>query len=86
MITNCFSTLFAMCNGLSGFVNQSCDCVLCAGTIGHVAHGKSTVVKALSGVQVSTDRNMYVQGSTLAVFRYPEHPRFSDGIPDSPEQ
>ena len=24
------------------------------------------------------------QGSTLAVFRYPEHPRFSDGIPDSP--
>ena len=23
-----------------------------AGTIGHVAHGKSTVVKALSGVQV----------------------------------
>ena len=27
-----------------------------------------------------------VQGSTLAVFRYPDHPRFSDGIPDSPEQ
>ena len=27
-----------------------------------------------------------VQGSTLAVFRYPEHPRFSDGIPDSPAQ
>ena len=25
----------------------------------------------------------YKQGSTLAVFRYPEHPRFSDGIPDS---
>ena len=24
----------------------------CAGTIGHVAHGKSTVVKAISGVQV----------------------------------
>jgi translation initiation factor 2 subunit 3 len=23
----------------------------CAGTIGHVAHGKSTVVKAISGVQ-----------------------------------
>ena len=29
---------------------------------------------------------MVSQGSTLAVFRYPEHPRFSDGIPDSPEQ
>ncbi len=28
----------------------------------------------------------HFQGSTLAVFRYPEHPRFSDGIPDSPEQ
>ena len=26
------------------------------------------------------------QGSTLAVFRYPEHPRFSDGIPDLPAQ
>ena len=26
--------------------------------------------------------NMY-QGSTLAVFRYPEHPRFPDGIPSS---
>ena len=26
------------------------------------------------------------QGSTLAVFRYPEHPRFSVGIPDSPAQ
>ena len=24
-----------------------------AGTIGHVAHGKSTLVKAISGVQVS---------------------------------
>ena len=24
--------------------------------------------------------------STLAVFRYPEHSRFPDGIPDSPEQ
>ena len=27
-----------------------------------------------------------LQGSTLAVFRYPENPRFPDGIPDSPEQ
>ncbi len=27
-----------------------------------------------------------LQGSTLAVFRYPEHPRFSDGIPDWPAQ
>lgn len=26
----------------------------CTGTIGHVAHGKSTVVKAISGVQVGT--------------------------------
>ena len=29
---------------------------------------------------------VHKQGSTLAVFRYPEHPRFSDGIPNSPEQ
>lgn len=30
---------------------QLCDAFL-AGTIGHVAHGKSTLVKAISGVQV----------------------------------
>lgn len=28
------------------------DSVYISGTIGHVAHGKSTVVKAISGVQV----------------------------------
>ena len=27
------------------------------GTIGHVAHGKSTVVKAISGVQVGSGSN-----------------------------
>jgi hypothetical protein len=27
-------------------------CFVTSGTIGHVAHGKSTVVKAISGVQV----------------------------------
>ena len=26
------------------------------------------------------------QGSSMVVFRYPEHPRISDRIPDSPEQ
>ena len=31
-------------------------------------------------------RTTLYQGSTLAVFRYPEHPRFYDGIPDSPAQ
>ena len=30
--------------------------------------------------------SLETQGSTLAVFRYPENPRFPDGIPDSPEQ
>ena len=29
-----------------------CICSFLSGTIGHVAHGKSTLVKALSGVQV----------------------------------
>lgn len=29
------------------------------GTIGHVAHGKSTVVKAISGVQVSAQYSVY---------------------------
>lgn len=30
------------------------------GTIGHVAHGKSTVVKALSGVQVQSLINLNI--------------------------
>jgi translation elongation factor EF-Tu-like GTPase len=38
----------------------------CPGTIGHVAHGKSTVVKAISGVQVNIDNN--VIGSVYALF------------------
>ena len=32
---------------------KDCVSVVISGTIGHVAHGKSTVVKAISGVQVS---------------------------------
>ena len=32
------------------------------GTIGHVAHGKSTVVKAISGVQVILEYNNYFVG------------------------
>ena len=31
---------------------KDCVSVVISGTIGHVAHGKSTVVKAISGVQV----------------------------------
>ena len=46
--------------GKSSSTSAVCLCVYskeislleCAGTIGHVAHGKSTVVKAISGVQV----------------------------------
>lgn len=32
--------------------NTTLRCFASSGTIGHVAHGKSTVVKAISGVQV----------------------------------
>ena len=35
--------------------------------------------------EIMNINNQDTEGSTLAVFRYPEHPRFSDGIPDSPE-
>ena len=35
---------------------------------------------------VTNARHLGNQGSTLALFRYPEHPRLSDGIPDSPEK
>lgn len=30
------------------------------GTIGHVAHGKSTLVKAVSGVNVSTPKHTFI--------------------------
>jgi translation initiation factor 2 gamma subunit (eIF-2gamma) len=35
--------------------------MLVIGTIGHVAHGKSTVVKAISGVQVSGSRSVLIR-------------------------
>ena len=38
---------------------------LCAGTIGHVAHGKSTVVKAISGVQTVRFKNELERNITI---------------------
>lgn len=38
------------------------------GTIGHVAHGKSTVVKAISGVQVSLYSSFLLSKSILTLF------------------
>jgi translation initiation factor 2 subunit 3 len=35
------------------------------GTIGHVAHGKSTVVKAISGVQTVRFKNELVRNITI---------------------
>jgi translation initiation factor 2 gamma subunit (eIF-2gamma) len=39
--------------------------VVCTGTIGHVAHGKSTVVKALSGVQTVRFKNELERNITI---------------------
>ena len=36
-----------------------------SGTIGHVAHGKSTVVKAISGVQTVRFKNELVRNITI---------------------
>jgi translation initiation factor 2 subunit 3 len=36
-----------------------------AGTIGHVAHGKSTVVKAISGVMTVRFKNELVRNITI---------------------
>ena len=44
-----------MCTSLKGCTSINAhhmDSRMFSGTIGHVAHGKSTVVKAISGVQV----------------------------------
>ena len=40
-------------------------CVATAGTIGHVAHGKSTVVKAISGVQTVRFKNELERNITI---------------------
>jgi translation initiation factor 2 subunit 3 len=40
-------------------------CLLVAGTIGHVAHGKSTVVKAISGVQTVRFKNELERNITI---------------------
>lgn len=40
-----------------------------SGTIGHVAHGKSTVVKAISGVQVLNSTGYYLDIHALCEFR-----------------
>ena len=41
------------------------QCTLYAGTIGHVAHGKSTVVKAISGVQTVRFKNELERNITI---------------------
>jgi translation initiation factor 2 subunit 3 len=39
--------------------------IFCPGTIGHVAHGKSTVVKAISGVMTVRFKNELVRNITI---------------------
>lgn len=38
---------------------------VCTGTIGHVAHGKSTIVKAISGVQTVRFKNELERNITI---------------------
>lgn len=40
-------------------------CFYCIGTIGHVAHGKSTVVKAISGVHTVRFKNELERNITI---------------------
>ena len=42
------------------------------GTIGHVAHGKSTVVKAISGVQTVRFKNELERNITIKVIKLVE--------------
>lgn len=43
----------------------TCSLFIIAGTIGHVAHGKSTVVKAISGVQTVRFKNELERNITI---------------------
>eukprot|EP01059_Diplonema_ambulator_P017416 TRINITY_DN29428_c0_g1_i1.p1 TRINITY_DN29428_c0_g1~~TRINITY_DN29428_c0_g1_i1.p1 ORF type:complete len:469 (+),score=137.57 TRINITY_DN29428_c0_g1_i1:64-1470(+) len=58
------------------------------GTIGHVAHGKSTVVKAISGVKTVKFKREMVNNITIKlgyanakIFQIPDHPRPSCYVP-----
>eukprot|EP01064_Diplonema_japonicum_P015322 TRINITY_DN2303_c0_g1_i6.p1 TRINITY_DN2303_c0_g1~~TRINITY_DN2303_c0_g1_i6.p1 ORF type:complete len:469 (+),score=111.32 TRINITY_DN2303_c0_g1_i6:707-2113(+) len=60
------------------------------GTIGHVAHGKSTVVKAISGVKTVKFKKEMVNNITIKlgyanakIFQIPDHPRPSCYVPAS---
>ncbi len=46
-------------------LKQLTDVLLWSGTIGHVAHGKSTVVKAISGVQTVRFKNELERNITI---------------------
>lgn len=41
-----------------------------SGTIGHVAHGKSTIVKAVSGVQTVRFKNELERNITIKLGKY----------------
>jgi hypothetical protein len=50
-----------------------------AGTIGHVAHGKSTVVKAISGVQTVRFKNELERNITIKLGEWRGRRRQQDG-------
>jgi ABC-type cobalamin/Fe3+-siderophores transport system ATPase subunit len=56
--------LFAPKSIISNFVANIYS-NLCLGTIGHVAHGKSTVVKSISGVQTVRFKNEIERNITI---------------------
>jgi len=45
-----------------------------SGTIGHVAHGKSTIVKAVSGVQTVRFKNELERNITIKLGKYNNWP------------
>lgn len=45
-------------------------CFFFSGTIGHVAHGKSTVVKAVSGVQTVRFKNELERNITIKLGKF----------------
>ena len=46
-------------------VGREAEMYISSGTIGHVAHGKSTVVKAISGVMTVRFKNELVRNITI---------------------
>lgn len=67
IVTN---NILVLCDNLAYFIYMPSLSCFFSGTIGHVAHGKSTVVKAVSGVQTVRFKNELERNITIKLGKF----------------